>query len=60
MDWNITHHPAPTMASLAPLLHGAVRILAGLARSSIIATAGLGVIYAGLVLGITACSLLLQ
>lgn len=60
MDRKIAHHPAPVMTSPASLLQGAGRALAGLARTGIVATAGLGIIYAGLVLGITGCSLLLQ
>jgi len=60
MDRNIAHPQSPTMASPTLLLRGAGRALAGLARTGVVATASLGIIYAGLVLGITACSLLLQ
>ncbi|MBF0095349.1 MAG: hypothetical protein HQL34_12515 [Alphaproteobacteria bacterium] len=60
MDRNIAHAQSPTMASPTSLLHGMGRLLAGVTRTGIVATASLGIIYAGLVLGITACSLLLQ
>ncbi len=60
MDRTLAHPTDPMMTRLAPLLHRVGRVLAGVARTGIVATASLGIVYAGIVLGITACSLLLQ